>query len=140
MKRHWRALSTHAHILAILHLRPRITMREVAVAVGITERRVAANIANLQAEGLVRVIKRGPRNTYHVRKSARLPPSAHGPKTAGEFLDSVVPLVEKMGSMPALRKPAARRPSRRRPRRKAPAGSSRLPSGGDPPQLMIFHC
>ncbi|KKL12216.1 hypothetical protein LCGC14_2538000, partial [marine sediment metagenome] len=38
MKRHWRALSTHAHILAILHLHPRITMREVAAAVGITER------------------------------------------------------------------------------------------------------
>ena len=93
-ERHWRVLSTHAHILAILHLQRRITMREVAAAVGITERRVAANIADLQAEGLVRVVKRGPRNTYRVRRSASLPPSAHGPATVGEFLDSVEPLIQ----------------------------------------------
>lgn len=68
-------------------------MREVAVTVGITERRVAANIADLQAEGLVKVIKRGPRNTYRVLKSASLPPSAHGPKTVGEFLDRAEPLI-----------------------------------------------
>jgi len=92
-ERHWRVLSTHAHILVILHLQPRITMREVAAAVGITERRVAANIADLQAEGLVKVIKRGPRNTYRVRRSASLPPSAHGPKTVGQFLDNVEPMI-----------------------------------------------
>lgn len=98
MERHWRVLSTHAHILVILHLQPRITMREVAAAVGITERRVAADIADLQAEGFVRVIKRGPRNTYRVLRSARLAPSAHGPKTVGEFLDSVAPLIQQLGS------------------------------------------
>jgi biotin operon repressor len=69
-------------------------MREVAAAVGITERRVAANIADLKAEGLVKVIKREPRNTYRVLRSASLPPSAHGPKTVGEFLDTVEPLVQ----------------------------------------------
>ncbi len=69
-------------------------MREVAAAVGITERRVAANIANLQVEGLVKVIKRGSRNTYRVRRSASLPPAAHGPKTVGEFLDSVELLIQ----------------------------------------------
>ena len=93
-QRHWRVLSTHAHILVLLHQQPRATMREVAVAVGITERRVAANIANLQAEGLVKVIKRGPRNAYRVLRSASLPPSAYGPKTVGEFLDIVGPLVQ----------------------------------------------
>ena len=93
-QRHWRVLSTHAHILALLHLQPRITMREVAAAVGITERRVAANIADLQAEGLVKVMKRGLRNTYRVLRSATLPPAAHGPKTVGVFLDSVKPLVQ----------------------------------------------
>ncbi len=93
-QRHWRVLSTHAHILVILHLQARITMREVAAAVGITERRVAANIADLQAEGLVKVIKRGSRNTYRVRRSASLPLAAHGPKTVGEFLDSVEPLIQ----------------------------------------------
>ncbi len=92
-QRHWRVLSTHAHILVLLHLQPRITMREVAVAVGITERRVAANIANLQTEGLVKVIKRGSRNTYRARRSASLPPSAHGPKTVGDLLDSVESLI-----------------------------------------------
>ena len=112
-QRHWRVLSTHAHILVLLHLQPRITMREVAVAVSITERRVAANIADLQAEGLVKVIKRGPRNTYRVLRSATLPPSAHGPKTVGEFLDTVMPLVQKTGSMAALATRAGSRPSRR---------------------------
>ncbi len=87
-------LSTHAHILVLVHKQPRATMREVAAAVGITERRVAANIADLKAEGLVKVIKRGPRNTYRVLRSASLPPSAHGPKTVGEFLDTVEPLVQ----------------------------------------------
>ncbi len=109
-QRHWRVLSTHAHILVLLHLQPRVTMREVAAAVGITERRVAANIADLQAEGLVRVIKKGPRNTYRVLRSATLPPSAHGPKTVGEFLDTVMPLVQKTGSMAALAIGAGLRP------------------------------
>ena len=68
-------------------------MREVAVAVGITERRVAANIADLLAEGLVKVIKKGPRNTYRVPRSVTLPPAAHGPKTVGELVDSVEPLI-----------------------------------------------
>ncbi len=77
-------------------------MREVAAAVGITERRVAANIADLQAEGLVKVIKRGPRNTYRVCRSASLPPSAHGPKTVGKFLDTVEPLVQL--SPPGIRR------------------------------------
>ncbi len=112
-QRHWRVLSTHAHILVLLHQQPRATMREVAVVVGITERRVAANIADLQAEGLVKVIKRGSRNTYRVLRSASLHPSAHGPKTVGEFLDTVVPLVQKTGSMAALATRAGPRPSRR---------------------------
>ncbi len=88
-------------------------MREVAAAVGITERRVAANIADLQAEGLVRVIKKGLRNSYRVLRSATLPPSAHGPKTVGEFLDTIMPLVQKTGSMAALATRAGPRPSRR---------------------------
>ena len=101
-KRHWRVLSTHAHILVLLHLQSRITMRDVAAAVGITERRVAANIADLQAEGLVKVMKRGSRNTYRVLRSASLPPSAHGPKRVGAFLDTVMLLVQETGSMAAL--------------------------------------
>ncbi len=93
-QRHWRVLSTHAHILVLLHLQQRITMREVAAAVGITERRVAANIADLRTEGLVKVIKRGPRNTYRVLRGATLPPLAYGPKTVGEFLDGVERLIQ----------------------------------------------
>ena len=109
-QRHWRVLSTHAHILVLLHLQPRITMREVAVAVGITERRVAANIADLRAEGLMKVIKRGPPNTYRVLRSATLPSSAHGPKTVGEYLDTVMPLVQKTGSMAGIATRAGPRP------------------------------
>ena len=84
-------------------------MREVAAAVGITERRVAANIADLQAEGLMKVIKRGPPNTYRVLRSATLPVSAYGPKTVGEYLDTVMPLVQKTGSMAALATRAGQR-------------------------------
>lgn len=123
MERHWRVLSTHAHILAVLHLRSEITTREVAAAVRITERRVAADIADLRAEGLVQVIKRGPRNSYRVLRSARLPPSAHGPKSVGEFLDGVVPLLQQMGCTTALAIPARPRRSRRRSRREGLKGS-----------------
>lgn len=106
-------------------------MREVAAAVGITERRVAANIADLQAEGLMKVIKRGPRNTYRVLRSATLPASAHGPKTVGEFLDSVVPLVQRTGGMAALATPAGPRPHNgilalgRAKEQRRPAGNER---------------
>ncbi len=130
-QRHWRVLSTHAHILVILHLQPRITMREVAAAVGITERRVAANIADLQAEGLVKVIKKGPPNTYRVLRSATLPASAHGPKTVGEYLDAVMPLVQKTGSVAALATRAGPRPHEgilalgRAKEQRSPAGNER---------------
>jgi DNA-binding transcriptional ArsR family regulator len=63
----WTFLTNHAHVLIFLWLRPSALLREVATAVGITERAVQRIIGELEeAQYLVRE-REGRRNRYQVR-------------------------------------------------------------------------
>jgi DNA-binding Lrp family transcriptional regulator len=60
----WTFLSNHAHVLVCLCRDPRARVRDIAEAVGVTERAVLLILANLEEEGIVERVREGRRNRY----------------------------------------------------------------------------
>jgi predicted ArsR family transcriptional regulator len=75
----WTFLSNHAHVLLCLARRPTLTLRDVALQVGITERAVQRIVADLEDGGYLRRHKVGRQNEYFIdeRKALRHPVEAH---------------------------------------------------------------
>jgi predicted transcriptional regulator len=68
----WTYLTNHAHVLILLARNPSATMREVADAVGITERAVQRIVAELEGAGALERTRQGRRNVYSVDASRPL--------------------------------------------------------------------
>ena len=68
----WNFLSNHAHTLICLAENPRARMRDVANAVGITERAAARLIAHLEDAGVITRHKEGRRNRYVIPEEQHL--------------------------------------------------------------------
>lgn len=62
----WTFLSNHAHVLVCLRHDRRARVRDIAAAVGITERAVLHILADLEAEGIVARVREGRRNAYEL--------------------------------------------------------------------------
>lgn len=77
--RQWTFLSNHGHVLVCLAQDPQARLRDVAVAVGITERAVQKILADLAAAGVVERHREGRRNRYrlHTDRPLRHPLEAH---------------------------------------------------------------
>jgi hypothetical protein len=75
----WTFLSNHAHVLVSLARDPEARLRDVAEAVGITERAVQGIVADLAAAGVLVKHRRGRRNRYEIDRSVPLrhPLEAH---------------------------------------------------------------
>lgn len=86
----WTFLSNYGHVLVSLARDPDARMRDVAEAVGITERAVQLIVAELVAQGYLRKEKVGRRNRYDVLRGAHLRHVLESEVTVGELLDLVV--------------------------------------------------
>lgn len=75
----WTFFTNHAHILIVLSQYPGITLREVAIKVGITERAVQKIIDDLEQSGFIEREKLGRSNQYKLilNKPLRHPIEAH---------------------------------------------------------------
>ncbi len=62
----WTFLTNHGHVLILLSLEPEITVRDMSIQVGITERAVQRILAQLIEADYVDVKKVGRRNRYLV--------------------------------------------------------------------------
>jgi DNA-binding IclR family transcriptional regulator len=60
----WKFLTNHAHVLLCVAHQPQIRLREIADAVGITERAAHRIIAELEEGGYIARERRGRRNHY----------------------------------------------------------------------------
>jgi DNA-binding MarR family transcriptional regulator len=65
--RHWDFLTNHAHVLLCVAHDPGIRLRDIAAAVGITERGAHKILSELVNEGYVLRERHGRRNRYKVR-------------------------------------------------------------------------
>ncbi len=63
----WTFLTNHTHVLFCLARDPELRMREVAAAVGVTERAVQRIVAELEEAGYLRRERTGRRNHYELQ-------------------------------------------------------------------------
>lgn len=88
--RQWTFLSNHGHVLVCLARDPEARLRDVAQAVGITERAVQKIVADLEAAGVLTRERTGRRNRYHLdaARPLRHPLEAH--RTIGALIGMVL--------------------------------------------------
>ncbi len=68
----WTFLTNHTHVLFCIARNPEVRMRDVAAAVGITERAVQRIVAELEEAGYLARERNGRRNRYEVRAALPL--------------------------------------------------------------------
>ena len=83
----WTFLSNHGHVLVHLSRYPDSLVREIAEAVGITERSTQAILADLQDAGYVKIIKKGRRNTYKVNTNRKFRHPSEATESIGSLLN-----------------------------------------------------
>ena len=66
MNGRWTFFTNHAHVLFCISEDPDITLREVAMRVGITERATQRIVAELEQGGYLRHERKGRRNHYEL--------------------------------------------------------------------------
>lgn len=72
VKNKWTFLTNHAAVLTLLDRVDQLTAREVAMALGITERSVIRIIKDLESEGYITKHKEGRKNRYTINKDLPL--------------------------------------------------------------------
>ncbi len=83
----WTFLTNHAHVLLCIAHDPSIRLRDIAAAVGITERAAQKIVADLVAEGYVERVRKGRRNEYTINATRRLRHPLARDHEVGEILD-----------------------------------------------------
>lgn len=82
-------LTNHTHVLVALNADPESRVRDMADAIGITERAVQRIILDLETVGVLDREKLGRRNRYKIRRHARLRHPLESHCTIGGLLDWV---------------------------------------------------
>lgn len=85
----WTFLSNHAHVLVCLHRDSHARIRDIAEAVGITERAVHLILSDLESEGIVERVREGRRNRYRLHTGAPLRHPLEERRTVRELLRMV---------------------------------------------------
>ena len=82
-------LTNHTHVRVALNANAELRVRDLATAIGITERAIQRILADLEAVGVLEREKLGRRNSYKIRRQARLRHPLEGHCTVGGLLDWV---------------------------------------------------
>jgi DNA-binding Lrp family transcriptional regulator len=83
----WKFLTNHALVLCLVAQQPRITAREVAAVVGITEKATRNIINDLEADGYVDKKKEGRRVRYRIDPEMPLRHEMQQEKPIGDLLE-----------------------------------------------------
>ena len=86
MNAKWTFFTNHAHVLFSISEDPDITLREVALSVGITERATQRIVAELEEDGYLSHEKKGRRNHYELVDDAPLRHSIEAHIAIGDVL------------------------------------------------------
>lgn len=88
---HWNFFTNHAHVLICLARNSAQPLREVALAVGITERAVQRIVADLEQAGYLERQRVGRQNHYIILSEGQLRHPLEAHRTIGDLLRVVVP-------------------------------------------------
>lgn len=82
----WTFLTNHAHVLLVIARDPDVRLRDVALAVGITERAVQVIVTELEQAGYLTRSRVGRRNHYQLHPHLPLRHPLERDHTIGELL------------------------------------------------------
>jgi hypothetical protein len=85
----WTFLTNHAHVLVCIAEDPDARGREIAAAVGITERAVQSIIGDLEADGYLTRTRVGRRNRYEVHPDLPLRHPLERDHSIGDLLKAL---------------------------------------------------
>lgn len=83
----WKFVTNHALVLCLIAQQPRITAREIAANVGITEKATRNIINDLEADGYVTKTREGRRIRYGVDSELPLRHELQEDKAVGDLLE-----------------------------------------------------
>jgi hypothetical protein len=86
----WDFLTNHAHVLVCVARDPGIRLRDIAAAVGITERAAHRIVSELVDEGYVVRERQGRRNRYQVKTKLPLPHPLAEERDVGDLLQALI--------------------------------------------------
>ena len=86
----WDFLTNHAHVLTCVAHDPGIRLRDIATAVGITERAAHRIVSELVDEGYLVRKRQGRRNHYEVKTKLPLPHPLAEELEVGDLLEVLV--------------------------------------------------
>ena len=86
----WSFLTNHVRVLMCIANDPGIRLRDIAAAMGITERTAYGIVTDLVEDGYVIKTKDGRRNVYQIRAHVPLREASSRERTIGELLDLLV--------------------------------------------------
>jgi predicted ArsR family transcriptional regulator len=85
----WTLFSNHGHVLVCLARDSGARLRDVAAAVGITERAVQKIVRDLQQGDMIEVSKKGRRNQYRIHTKAGMRHELEAGSTVGGLIEFV---------------------------------------------------
>jgi DNA-binding Lrp family transcriptional regulator len=96
----WDFLTNHAHVLICVARDPGIRLRDIALAVGITERAAHRIVSELVDEGYVVRERQGRRNRYQVKTKLPLRHPLAEEREVGDLLEILIssPTSEPQGA------------------------------------------
>ena len=95
----WGFLTNHALVLLHVAEHPRSTLREIAAAVGITERAALSILRLMEEDAIVTRKKEGRRNKYWVDFDAVFDHQLSGPYSVGGLLEAMTDLAKRLHSL-----------------------------------------
>jgi DNA-binding IclR family transcriptional regulator len=92
----WRFLTNHALVLLHVAEHPNSTLREIALAAGITERAALSILRALEEDELISRRKEGRRNRYRVDFQAVMEHQLRGPYSVVELAEELMALARRL--------------------------------------------
>ena len=83
----WRLVTNHALVLCQIAQQPQITMREISLTIGITEKATHRIITDLETDGYVTKIREGRRLRYRINPDLSLRDELLQDKAVGDLLE-----------------------------------------------------
>jgi len=82
----WHFVTNYAHVLVCIAADPSARLRDIAQTVGVTERRAAQLVRDLERAGYLTKTRNGRRNQYQVHDALPLRHPQHRHHTVGELI------------------------------------------------------
>src|ERR1700751_3304113 len=112
----WSFLTNHARVLGCIAHDPGVRLRDIAAAVGITERSAFAIVTDLTEAGYVVKDKDGRRNRYRIEDHLPLRTAVGREPTIGEVLGVLTDTTATQSARPSDGNSASRGHAQSRPR------------------------